>query len=225
MASWRNYRGSNEARRVDSMSYADGLQDYVDVAERISQLFAKYPDASIQTHFEGVHEIAGQSYLIVKATVYRTPDDPTPGIDYAWELVPGRTPYTKGSELMVGSTSATGRAISMLGIATKRSIATKQEIQAAKSRQGDELTPDYEPRAAKPVNGQPFPIPQMTKKQSDFILKLANGQIHLIEEWKASKSIKGTLNIDQAKQLIDHLKTMPMTDPWALDIPRGGHDE
>jgi hypothetical protein len=45
------------------MSYADGLQDYVDVAERISQLFAKFPDASIQTHFEGMHEIAGQSYL------------------------------------------------------------------------------------------------------------------------------------------------------------------
>ena len=207
------------------MSYSDGLQDYVDVAERIAQLFAKYPDASIQTNFKGVHEIAGQSYLIVEATVYRTPDDPRPGIDYAWELVPGRTPFTKGSELMVGSTSATGRAISMLGIATKRSIATKQEIQAAKSRQGEELTPDYEPRAVKPVNGQPFPIPQMTKKQSDFILKLANGQIHLIEEWKASKSIKGTLNIDQAKQLIDHLKTMPMADPWALDIPRGGHDE
>ena len=207
------------------MSYSDGLQDYVDVAERIGQLFAKYPDASIQTSYEGMVETPTGTYLIVKATVYRTPEDPRPGIDYAWELVPGRTPYTKGSELMVGSTSATGRAISMLGIATKRSIATKQEIQAAKSRQGDELTPDYEPKAAKPVNGQPFPIPQMTKKQSDFILKLAQGQIHLIEEWKASKSIKGTLNIDQAKQLIDHLKTMPMADPWALEIPRGGHDE
>jgi hypothetical protein len=207
------------------MSYADGLQDYVDVAERIGQLFAKYPDASIQTSYEGMVETPTGTYLIVKATVYRTPEDPRPGIDYAWELVPGRTPYTKGSELMVGSTSATGRAISMLGIATKRSIATKQEIQAAKSRQGDELTPDYEPVKAKPMNGQPFPIPQMTKKQSDFILKLAQGQIHLIEEWKASKSIKGTLNIDQAKQLIDHLKTMPMADPWALDIPKGGHDE
>lgn len=206
------------------MSYADGLQDYVDVAERISQLFAKYPDASIQTNFEGVHDIAGQSYLIVKATVYRTPDDPTPGIDYAWELVPGRTPYTKGSELMVGSTSATGRAISMLGIATKRSIATKQEIQAAKSRQG-EPSPDYEPAYVKPVNGQPFPIPQMTKKQSDFILKLANGHIQLIEDWKVSQNITGTLNINQAKQLIEHLKTQPLDDPWALDIPRGGHDD
>lgn len=207
------------------MSYADSLQDYVDVAERIKQLFDKYPDASIQTNFEGIQDIAGQSYLIVKATVYRTPEDPRPGIDYAWELVPGRTPYSKGSELMVGSTSATGRAISMLGIATKRSIASKQEVEAAKARQGGELTPDYEPVRAKPVNGQPFPIPPMTKKQSDFILKLAAGQIHLIEEWKASKSIKGTLNIDQAKHLIEHLKTMPTQDPWALDIPKGGHDE
>lgn len=206
------------------MSYSDGLQDYVDVAERISQLFAKYPDASIQTHFEGVHDIAGQSYLIVKATVYRTPDDQTPGIDYAWELVPGRTPFTKGSELMVGSTSATGRAISMLGIATKRSIATKQEIQAAKSRQTD-ITPDYQPAYVKPVNGQPFPIPPMTKKQSDFILKLANGHIQLIEDWKSEQRITGTLNIDQAKKLIEHLKTQPLADPWALDIPRGGHDD
>jgi hypothetical protein len=207
------------------MSYSDGLQDYVDVAERIRQLFDKYPDASIQTNFEGMQEIAGQSYLIVKATVYRTPEDTKPGIDYAWELVPGRTPFTKGSELMVGSTSATGRAISMLGIATKRSIATKQEIQAAKSRQGD-FTPEYEPVKAKPANGQPFSIPQMTKKQSDFILKLANGQIHLIQEWKASKAINDkTLNIEQAKELIEYLKELPSQDPWAAEIPRGGHDE
>ena len=150
------------------MSYSDGLQDYVDVAERIAQLFAKYPEASIQTSFEGIHDVAGQTYLIVKATVYRTPEDTKPGIDYAWELVPGRTPFTKGSELMVGSTSATGRAISMLGIATKRSIATKQEIQAAKSRQGEDFTSNYEPIPAKPMNGQPFPVPQMTKKTKRF---------------------------------------------------------
>jgi len=104
-------------------------------------------------------------------------------------------------------------------------MATAQEVSAAQARQGGEITPDYEPVRAKPVNGQPFPIPPMTKKQSDFILKLAAGQIHLIEEWKAAKSIKGTLNIDQAKQLIEHLKAMPTQDPWALDIPKGGHDE
>lgn len=207
------------------MSYSDSLQDYVDVAERIRQLFEKYPDASIQTSYEGIVETPTGNYLIVKATVYRTPEDPRPGIDYAWELVPGRTPYSKGSELMVGSTSATGRAISMLGIATKRSIASKQEVEAAKARQGGELTPDYEPPRVKVANGQPFPIPPMTKKQSDFILKLAAGQIHLIEEWKTSKGIKKTLNIEEAKQLIEHLKTIPTSDPWALEIPKGGHDE
>jgi hypothetical protein len=132
------------------MSYADGLQDYVDVAERISQLFTKYPDASIQTNYEGIVETATGNYLIMKATVYRTPDDLRPAIDYAWELVPGKTPYSKGSELMVGSTSATGRAIAMLGIATKRSIATKQEVQAAKDRQA--------PGPAKPKEVDPWAI-------------------------------------------------------------------
>jgi hypothetical protein len=65
----------------------------------------------------------------------------------------------------------------------------------------------------------------MTKKQSDFILKLIDGRIHLVEEWKASRGIKKTLNIDEAKQLIEHLKAMPTDDPWALDIPKGGSDE
>ena len=65
----------------------------------------------------------------------------------------------------------------------------------------------------------------MTKKQSDFILKLANGHIQLIEDWKSEQRITGTLNIDQAKKLIEHLKVQPSLDPWALDIPRGGHDD
>jgi hypothetical protein len=86
----------------------------------------------------------------MKATVYRTPDDLRPAIDYAWELIPGKTPYSKGSELMVGSTSATGRAIAMLGIATKRSIATKQEVQAAKDRQA--------PGPAKPKEVDPWAL-------------------------------------------------------------------
>ena len=120
------------------MSYSDSLQDYVDVAERIRQLFEKYPDASIQTSYEGIVETPTGNYLIVKATVYRNPEDPRPGIDYAWELVPGRTPYSKGSELMVGSTSATGRAISMLGIATKRSIAAnKRSRQLRRDKAGN----------------------------------------------------------------------------------------
>jgi hypothetical protein len=203
------------------MSY--DLADYVDVKTRIELFYAKFPEGSIQFEFMGLMGINSE-YIWGIARAYRNPEDPRPFIGTCSEEMPGKTPFTRGSELANLETSAIGRAIGSAGIGLGKSMASKQEVSAAQARQSDH-TPDYEPRAAKPVNGQPFPIPQMTKKQSDFILKLANGQIHLIEEWKASKSIKGTLNIDQAKQLIDHLKTMPMADPWALDIPRGGHDE
>jgi hypothetical protein len=203
------------------MSY--DLADYVDVKTRIELFYEKYPDGSIQFEFMGLMGVNSE-YIWGIARAYRNPEDPRPFTGTCSELAQGKTPFTRGSELANLETSAIGRAIGAAGLGLGKSMASKQEVNAAQARQGD-MSEDYQPVKAKPMNGQPFPIPQMTTKQQDFILKLAKGQIHLIEEWKASKSIKGTLNIDQAKQLIDHLKTMPMDDPWALDIPRGGHDE
>jgi hypothetical protein len=203
------------------MSY--DLADYVDVKTRIELFYDKFENGSIQFEFMGV--MAGNpDYIWGIARAYRNPEDPRPFVGTCSELAQGKTPFTRGSELANLETSAIGRAIGAAGLGLGKSMATRQEVNAAQARQGD-MSEDYQPVKAKPMNGQPFPIPQMTTKQQDFILKLAKGQIHLIEEWKASKSIKGTLNIDQAKQLIDHLKSMPMDDPWALDIPRGGHDE
>jgi hypothetical protein len=203
------------------MSY--DLADYVDVKTRIELFYEKYPEGSIQFEFMGLMGVNSEHIWGI-ARAYRNPEDPRPFTGTCSELAQGKTPFTRGSELANLETSAIGRAIGSAGIGLGQSMASKQEVSAAQARQGD-MAEDYQPVKAKPMNGQPFPIPQMTTKQQDFILKLAKGQIHLIEEWKASKSIKGTLNIDQAKQLIDHLKTMPMDDPWALDIPRGGHDE
>jgi hypothetical protein len=203
------------------MSY--DLADYVDVKTRIELFYEKYPDGSIQFEFMGLMGVNSEHIWGI-ARAYRNPEDPRPFTGTCSELAQGKTPFTRGSELANLETSAIGRAIGSAGIGLGQSMASRQEVSAAQARQTD-IAPDYEPVKAKPINGQPFPIPQMTKKQSDFILKLVNGKIHLIDEWKASKSIKGTLNIDQAKQLIDHLKTMPLDDPWALDIPRGGHDE
>ena len=207
------------------MSY--DLADYVDVKTRIELFYDKFPDGSIQFEYMGVMD-GNPDYIWGIARAYRTADDVRPFVGTCSELAQGKTAFTRGSELANLETSAIGRAIGAAGIGLGKSMATKQEVNAAQSRQAD-FTPDYEPKASKPMNGQPFPIPQMTKKQSDFILKLASGQIHLIEEWKASKGIKGTLNIDQAKQLIEHLKAMPTSDPWALDpykdIPKGGSDE
>lgn len=203
------------------MSY--DLQDYVDVKTRIELFYAKFPEGSIQFEFMGLME-GNPEYIWGIARAYRTPEDPRPFIGTCSELAQGKTNFTKGSELANLETSAIGRSIGAAGLGLGKSMATKQEVNAAQARQTD-FTPDYEPKPAKAMNGQPFPVPSMTKKQSDFILKLANGQIHLIEEWKASKGIKKTLNIEEAKQLIEHLKTIPTDDPWALEIPRGGHDE
>ncbi len=88
------------------------------------------------------------------------------------------------------------------------------------------ITADYQPKAPKPVNGLPLATPPMSKKQSDFILKLVGPNLHLIDDWKKSKRIEGTLNVAQATELIDYLKVeVPLNDPWANDIPKGGNDE
>ena len=203
------------------MSY--DLADYVDVKSRIELFYQKFPDGSIQFEFCGLME-NNPDYIWGIARAYRTPDDVRPFVGTCSELAQGKTAFTRGSELANLETSAIGRCIGAAGIGLGKSMATKQEVNAAQARQTD-VSPDYEPIKAKATNGQPFAIPAMTKKQSDFILKLIDGRIHLVEEWKASRGIKKTLNIDEAKQLIEHLKAMPTDDPWALDIPKGGSDE
>jgi hypothetical protein len=93
----------------------------------------------------------------------------------------------------------------------------------------DQHTPDtsadYQPAPKRQISGLPLQTPNMTKKQSDLILKMVDGNIHYIEEWKTSKGIKGTLDVGQASQLIEWLKdNVPKNDPWK-DIPKGGSDE
>src|SRR5215475_3783188 len=117
------------------------LDDYVDVAERIAEFRTAYPSGSLQplnpaTPFE-VRELKGTAkggseftatFIVYTAAAYRTADDARPGIGVAWEVFPGRTPYTLGSELMNAETSAWGRAIvAALAADAKRGVASKQE--------------------------------------------------------------------------------------------------
>ena len=107
--------------------------DYIEVSERIRIFIDQYPTGSLQSEWEMV-ERDGEQWLAVKAYAYRYPDDVRPGIGHAWEPVPGRTPFTKGSELMVGETSAWGRSLAAIGIAVHRGIASGNEIRAAAAR-------------------------------------------------------------------------------------------
>lgn len=120
-----------------------GLNDYIDVAARLAEFRAKHPDGSLQPvdparPFTPM-EIGGQMFIVYAAAAYRTPDDPRPGIGCAYELFPGRTPYTKGSELQNAETSAWGRAIvAALAADTKKGVASMEEV---RNRQAERSLP------------------------------------------------------------------------------------
>jgi|GEM_PF-439733 len=131
------------------MAYdSKSLDDYIDVAERIAAFYEKYPDGSLQpadplhpweqVMIEGRDKDGkpnAQTFVLYTACAYRTPQDARPGVGCAWEVFPGRTPYTRGSEMMNAETSAWGRAIAALGIATRKGIASRQEVDQARQRQ------------------------------------------------------------------------------------------
>jgi len=114
--------------------------DYIPVNERIAIFISQYPAGSLRPLWpDEPYRVLGEGdtkWLIYGACAYRTPDDPAPGVGLAWEPVPGRTPYTRGSELMVAETSAWGRALAAIGIATNKSIASAEEVRSAQERAG-----------------------------------------------------------------------------------------
>ncbi|MEU5258956.1 hypothetical protein [Amycolatopsis sp. NPDC021455] len=109
------------------------LGDYNDVASRIAEFRAKYPEGSLRpvntSAPYAIERIGDQMYLVVVAAAYRNPDDPTPGVGMAYEPVPGRTPYTRFSELQNAETAAWGRAIvAALAADTRKGVASQEEV-------------------------------------------------------------------------------------------------
>ena len=122
------------------------LDGYIDVPSRIKLFLARHPEGSLQMDEPQFVEVEGKKWVIGRAYAFRTPDDPRPGVGTAWEIVPGTTPFTRGSEIQNLETSAWGRAIGALGIGIDASIATLDEVQHAKERskviQTTEAIPD-----------------------------------------------------------------------------------
>ena len=117
------------------MTYQDALKDYIEVKDRVQEFYKQYPNGSLQFEFNGSSiDIAGQTIIWGRAYAYRDQDDLRPGIGTAWEFVPGKSPFTRGSELQVLETSCWGRATAALGIAVSKSVASRNEVQAAQSR-------------------------------------------------------------------------------------------
>jgi hypothetical protein len=161
-----------------------GLDDYVDVAARIQEFRAKHPGgylapADLARPFQLVQaegwdrdgKRIEQTFVVVVAAAYREPGDPCPGVGMAWEVFPGRTPYTRGSELMNAETSAWGRAIIAVGAAdARRGVASREEV---RNRAAERDEP--EPR---PSNGADTDRPEVTRgstygQQQQIAIRLA----------------------------------------------------
>jgi hypothetical protein len=114
-------------------------ENYNDVASRIAEFREMYPTGSLRQLDLQFLTFGGKDWVVYTAAAYRSPDDACPGIGTAWEPVPGKTPYTRDSEVMVAETSAWGRAlIATLAVDSKKGIASADEIsnrqQSASSR-------------------------------------------------------------------------------------------
>ena len=125
-------------------NYDDRLKDYVDVKERVRLFYERYPDGRLLTAKVKVTRKPDDVPRVwVKAVAFRDAEDMRPGIGWSWMVLPGTTPYTRGSELENVETSAWGRAIGALGIGIDKSIAS-----------GDEVRNKADPETAASINAR-----------------------------------------------------------------------
>jgi hypothetical protein len=117
------------------------LSNYVDVATRLKLALDKWPDLRVQETGRELLEVGDKQYLVCTVTAWRTADDPIPSIASAWEPLPGVTPYTRNSELMVGFTSALGRARSHRRTRCKPAVTTHRPLQARRSHAQPQWAP------------------------------------------------------------------------------------
>ena len=120
---------------------AFNLGDYVDVPTRLAEALKRWPDLRIQETKPLIVTVDNQQYIEICCYVWRDAADLKPSIAYCWEPIPGKTPYTKGSEMMNASTSCLGRALGFLGMGIGKSIASRNEVQARQPSPIAEVTP------------------------------------------------------------------------------------
>jgi hypothetical protein len=111
------------------------MSGYKEVAERIQDFRAMFPEGTLQSELIP-SPIDG--FVVVKAYAYRHPEDPRPGIGLAAEPVPGKTPYTRDSEIQNAETSAWGRAIIAVGASDAKKVASANEV---RNRRADQAAP------------------------------------------------------------------------------------
>jgi len=184
---------------------AFNIDNYVDVPTRLAEAMKRWPNLRIQeTSSEVVTMPDGSTFYRCTVTVWRDETDLLPSIATAAEPYPGKTPYTKNSEFMVGMTSALGRALGYMGCGVSKAIASKNEVQARQDQPTETPTTKAYPK-------------QASQKQVYFIKSLAKGagfdeaalHDYIAVTLDSDAVTLETLNPEQATQIIDKLKNLP----------------
>ena len=156
------------------------LQNYVDVPTRLAEALKRWPNLRIQeTVNETVTMPDGSCFIRCTVTVWRDETDILPAIATAAEPYPGKTPYTKNSEFMVGMTSALGRALGYMGCGVSKSIASRNEIEARQNpdNPGEVIAPRGKVAAGSAAGNPSAPSGNFaSEKQINFIKALAKGR-------------------------------------------------
>ena len=156
------------------------LQNYVDVPTRLAEAYKRWPNLRIQeTVNETVTMPDGSCFIRCTITVWRDETDTLPAIATAAEPYPGKTPYTKNSEFMVGMTSALGRALGYMGCGVSKSIASRNEIEARQdpAAPGEVIARRGRVEAGSAAGNPSAPSGNFASaKQINFIKALAKGR-------------------------------------------------
>ena len=192
---------------------AFNLGDYVDVPTRLAEALKRWPDLRIQETKPVIVTVDNQQYVEISCTVWNDAADLLPTVAYCWEPIPGRTPYTKGSEMMNASTSCLGRALGMKGMGIGKSIASRNEVQARQPATVAPVVPirDFEQPFDDTTDSKQYATP----KQRGMIRALAFDKnltttellLHIGKVLDTPFSSVEALSKQQASQIIESLQS------------------
>lgn len=125
------------------------FDDYIPVAERLERFYERFPDGRILTTI--IEHEQEKGFILMRAEVYRNPDDASPAATgHAFE-VRGESHVNKTSYVENCETGACGRALALLGFEVKRSGNGHAPSQTRQQPHRRESPPPARTQAAPPA--------------------------------------------------------------------------
>jgi hypothetical protein len=176
------------------------MSDYVDVAERLRDFRAEHPEGSLRPADPArpywIETVGDKTFVVYAAAAYRNPGDPAPGIGVAWEPFPGKSSFTRDSELMNAETSAWGRAILAVGSSSAKRIASANEV---RNRREDEASP----AAVEPPNARAPESPGSAPAAGAVSAIAIRKQLAELAHARAFLTAEGSVDARKAQAALD----------------------